>query len=155
VSAARGTSEARDAIARTAAEGFARGTAIFLDIERMETMPQRMRDYYRAWVRHVLEDGRYRPGIYAHKHNARRIYDDVRAEYDAKGLAAEEPPFWVASGTGFNEGKAPTEVGHQFANVWQGRLDITQRWNGVRLPIDVNVSDSPSPSFSSMQVAAD
>jgi hypothetical protein len=153
VSAQRGVSEAIDAVAKTASEGFPTGTAIFLDIERMERMPQKMRDYYRAWVSRVLLDGRYRPGIYAHKHNAEQIYADVRAAYDAAGVA-DEPPFWVASGRGFNEGKAPSEVGHQFANVWQGRLDITQRWNDVQLPIDVNVSDTPSPSMYGV-VAAD
>src|SRR5437868_11046988 len=36
VSAARGTSDANDAIRKTAAEGFANGTVIFLDLERMD-----------------------------------------------------------------------------------------------------------------------
>src|SRR6058998_3947179 len=49
VSGARGTADAKDAIAKTAAEGFARGTSIFLDIERMDAVPAAMREYYRAW----------------------------------------------------------------------------------------------------------
>jgi hypothetical protein len=44
VSAARGTADANDAIAKTAREGFARGTVIFLDIERMDAVPRAMRD---------------------------------------------------------------------------------------------------------------
>jgi hypothetical protein len=58
----------------------------------------------------------------------------------------ESPPFWVASGRGFSEDKEPHEVGHSFANVWQGVLDVVQTHNGVRLPIDVNVANVPSPS---------
>ena len=142
----QGVKEAEDAITKTAAEGFPEGTTIFLDIERMERMSKAMRDYYTGWVVRVLEDGRFVPGVYAHTHNAKAIYTDVKAAYVAAGIG-DEPPFWIASGRGFNEDRAPTEVGHQFANVWQGRLDIEQRWSNVRLPIDVNVSDTRSPSL--------
>lgn len=146
MSAARGRVEGADAVAKTAAEGFAHGTVIFLDVERMERVPGAMRDYYRAWVARVLEDGRFRPGVYVHKHNARLVYNDVRAEFAEAGVA-EEPSFWVASGRGFSHADAePTDVGHHFAGVWQGLLDIVESHGGVRLPIDVNVAAVPSPS---------
>ena len=58
----------------------------------------------------------------------------------------EQPPFWIASGRGFSEDKEPTDVGHEFAAVWQGVLDVVQTHNGVKLPIDVNISAVPSPS---------
>src|SRR5947207_280185 len=58
VSATRGVRDASDAVARTAAEGFAKGTVIFLDIERMDFVPKAMRDYYKAWTQRVLDDGR-------------------------------------------------------------------------------------------------
>ena len=145
LSAARGRVEADDAIARTEAEGFPRGSVIFLDIERMERTPQAMRDYYRAWTARVLADGRYRPGYYAHKHNAQRIYADVKTVYAAAGKKSE-PPFWIASGRDFHQDRRPHEVGHHFAGVWQGVLDVVEEWNGVRLPIDVNVASVPSPS---------
>src|SRR5213078_3846016 len=61
VSAVRGRNEADDAIARTQAEGFARGTVIFLDVEHMSVVPTAMRDYYKEWTAQVLADGRYRP----------------------------------------------------------------------------------------------
>ena len=144
--AARGRAEADDAIAKTAREGFANGTVIFLDVERMERVPQAMRDYYRAWTARVLADGRYRPGVYVHKHNAALVYDDVKAEFAEAGND-EEPSFWVASGRGFNHADAePTDVGHQFTTVWQGLLDVVEKHGGVRLPIDVNVASVPSPS---------
>ena len=145
VSAARGTADANDAIAKTAAEGFARGTVIFLDIERMESVPNAMRDYYRAWTQRVLEDGRFRPAYYAHSFNANLIYRDVKQVLAGAGVSAD-PPFWIASERGFSIDKAPEEVGHAFAQVWQGLLDVVETHNGVRLPIDVNVGRLPSPS---------
>jgi Domain of unknown function (DUF1906) len=145
VNAARGTADANDAIAKTAAEGFANGTVIFLDIERMESVPKAMRDYYEAWTERVVDDGRFRPAYYAHSFNADLIYGDVKQVLAAAGVSGD-PPFWIASERGFSIDKAPTEVGHAFAQVWQGLLDVVETHNGVRLPIDVNVAQLPSPS---------
>lgn len=145
VSAARGRIDADDAIRKTIREGFAPGTVIFLDIERMEVVPRRMREYYHAWTERVVEDGRFRAGYYAHKKNAAQIHRDVKPVFTAKGIMAD-PPFWIAGGSGFSEDSAPHEVGHAFANVWQGILDIEQTHKGFVLPIDVNVSRFPSPS---------
>ena len=146
VSAGRGRVEADDAIAKTTAEGFPHGTVIFLDLERMEKVPQAMRDYYKAWTQRVLEDGRYRPGVYAHKFNAQMIYDDVKAVYAAAG-SREEPRFWIASAKDFDPDKAaPQDVGHDFAGVWQGVIDVAHEVADIKLPIDVNVAAWPSPS---------
>jgi hypothetical protein len=145
VNAARGTADANDAIAKTATEGFANGTVIFLDIERMESVPRAMRDYYEAWTKRVVEDGRFRPAYYTHSFNADQVYGDVKQVLAAAGVSGD-PPFWIASERGFSTDKAPTEVGHAFAQVWQGLLDVVETHNGVRLPIDVNVAQLPSPS---------
>jgi hypothetical protein len=145
VSGARGMREGVDAVTKTAKEGFPKGTTVFLDLERMDVLYQPMRDYYAAWVRAVLDDGRYVPGIYVHTHNADVVYKDVKGVYRSVGRDGE-PPFWVAKSRGFDVDKHPTETGHAFAAIWQGVLDITQTWNGVELPIDVNVAASPSPS---------
>jgi hypothetical protein len=145
VGAARGIADANDAIAKTAAEGFARGTVIFLDIERMDAVPRAMRDYYNAWTKRVLEDGRFRPAYYAHSFNADLIYSDVKEVLAGAGISAD-PPFWIASARGFSTDKAPSDVGHAFAQVWQGIIDVVETHNGVRLPIDVNVAQLPSPS---------
>ena len=147
LSAAQGRAEADDAVARTIGEGFDEGTTIFLDIEYMDIVSPRMREYYRAWVARVLADGRFRPGVYVHTRNAQRIHDDVRDVFSLMGVDAE-PAFWVASGRGFDTDKHPTDVGHVFADAWQGVLDVVQTWNGVTLPIDVNVAAVPSPSDS-------
>src|SRR3954466_13154966 len=63
ISAGEGTREADDAVVRARAEGFPRGSIIFLDIERMETTPPAMRDYYKAWATRMLASGEYVPGI--------------------------------------------------------------------------------------------
>jgi hypothetical protein len=146
VTPSRGTLEASDAIAKTGAEGFPRGTVIFLDIERMDMTPKAMRDYYKAWVARVLADGRFTPGVYAHTHNAPLIYRDVKAVYEAAGRT-DEPPFWIAGGRDFSPTKAPQEIGHAFAAVWQGVLDVVEEWSGHKVKIDVNVAQTPSPSL--------
>jgi hypothetical protein len=147
VSAPEGTRDANDAIARTKAEGFTPGSVIFLDIERMEKIPSPMRDYYSAWVKRVLEDSTFRPGVYAHEHNAQSIYDDVLALYKAAGRD-EEPRFWIAGGKGFDEGRAPQDVGYAFAGMWQGIIDVARSVANIKLPVDVNVGSWASPSES-------
>jgi hypothetical protein len=145
VSADRGRLDAEDAIARTAAEGFPNGTAIFLDLEHMDGVPNAMRAYYEAWTSRLLDDGRFRPAFYAHTANAQTVYSDVRALFDARGIQAD-PPFWIAGGSNFGRDSAPQAVGHEFADVWQGVLDTWEKHDAVRLPIDVNVAAVPSPS---------
>jgi hypothetical protein len=145
VSGARGAQDANDAIARTAAEGFARGSVIFLDLERMQSVPTSMRNYYKAWTARVLADGRYRPGYYVHNHNAALVYRDVSSVFVAAAITSP-PQFWISGSSGFSEDADPVDVGHSFANVWQGVLDVVQTHNGVKLPIDVNVASVPSPS---------
>jgi hypothetical protein len=146
VSGDRGVTEGHDAIARVAAEGFPHGSVIFLDIERMDRIPASMKAYYKAWTKTVLEDGRYRVGYYTHNDNAAEIFGDVKSVLVAAGETTE-PPFWIAGRTKiFDTDKMPTDVGHAFAEVWQGLLDVTRTHAGIKLPIDVNVSGSRSPS---------
>lgn len=145
VSGTRGERDGRDAIARAEREGFPRDTKIFLDLERMDVVPKAMRDYYNTWVRTILADGRYKPGIYVHTFNANAVYSDVKSVYQSHGDVSE-PSFWIAKSRGFDITKLPSDVGHAFAAVWQGVLDVEQTWNGHRIPIDVNVAATRSPS---------
>ena len=145
VTAERGRADGDDAIAATEREGFPARSIVFLDIERMEKMPESMRDYNRAWTKRLLEDGRYRPGVYVHAHNAQTVYDDYKAEFAAAGVT-EEPRIWVASGRGWEEGKAPQDVGFAFAGVWQGVIDVARTVADIKIPLDVNVSSWKSPS---------
>jgi hypothetical protein len=145
VSAGRGATDGADAITVTTKEGFEPRSVVFLDIERMEKMPDAMRAYYLAWARTLLANGRYLPGVYVHAHNAQVVHDDLKAEFVKAGVT-EEPRIWVATGTGFDEGKAPQDVGFTFAGVWQGMIDVGRAVANIRLPVDVNVSTWTSPS---------
>jgi hypothetical protein len=145
LSAGRGAADGRDAIAVTAREGFAARSTVFLDIERMEKMPAAMRDYYRAWARTLLENGHYLPGVYVHAWNAQVVHDDLKAEFAAAGVK-DEPRVWVATGHGFDVGKAPQDVGFAFAGMWQGMIDVARAVANIKLPVDVNVSSWTSPS---------
>lgn len=145
VSGSRGERDGADAAVRTAVEGFPVGTTVFLDLERMDRLPAAMRKYYSEWVRTILADGRYRPGIYVHTDNAETVYSDVKEVFVAAGHR-EEPSFWIAKSEGFDVHKLPSEMGHAFAAVWQGVLDVEQTWAGHKIPIDVNVAGTRSPS---------
>lgn len=150
VTASQGTLEADDAIARAKAEGFPRGDVVFLDIERMENIPPAMRDYYRAWAARMLATGAYRPGVYTHEHNAPQVYADLKQVFVAAG-DTETPRMWVAGGKGFDEGKAPQDVGYTFAGMWQGVIDVARSVANVKLPVDLNVASWMSPSESGVQ----
>jgi hypothetical protein len=145
VTGERGRADGADAIAIAEREGFPARSIVFLDIERMEKMPPVMRAYYRAWAKRLLTDGRYRPGVYVHAHNAQVVYDDFKAEFAAAGVD-EQPRMWIASGRGYEEGKAPQDVGFAFAGVWQGLIDVAHTVADIKLPLDVNVSAWSSPS---------
>lgn len=144
---ADGVRDGIDAANKANTEGFDRGTIVFLDLERMQHIPQGMRDYYKAWVSTLLQDGRYTPGIYTHQFNAQAIHDDVSAIYRAAGRK-DAPRFWIAGGKGFDTGRAPQDVGYAFAGVWQGVIDVARSVAKIRLPVDVNVASWASPSES-------
>lgn len=151
LTAQQGRIDADDAIAKAAADGFARGTVIYLDIEPVSTVSQAMKDYYRAWTRRVLEEGRYGPGLYAHQRNAVEIHADMRAVRAEAGATAagDQPdvPVWVAAPSPtFSVVQAPRELGIDVATIWQGRVDVDEAWGGVTLRIDANVASTPSPS---------
>ncbi len=145
ISADRGAADGRDAINVALREGFPSRSTIFLDVERMEKLPASMRVYYRTWARTLLKDGRYLPGVYVHAHNAQDVYDDFKLEFAAASVA-DEPRMWIATGRGFDEGKAPQDVGFAFAGVWQGMIDVARSVAAIKLPVDVNVSAWRSPS---------
>lgn len=151
MTAAEGTANADDATAKAAAEGFQPGLVVFLDLERVEKIPQAMRDYYRAWVARMLANGKYTPGIYTHEHNASVIFNDVQAVFTAAGDTTT-PRFWVAGGKNFDEGRAPQDVGLKFAGMWQGVIDVARTVANLKLPVDISVGSWKSPSESGVPV---
>ncbi len=142
-----GVANADDATAKAAAEGFPIGVVVFLDLERAEQIPPGMRAYYRAWVARMLANGKYMPGIYTHEHNASEIFSDVQEVFRAAGDTTT-PRFWIAGGKGFDEGRAPQDVGFAFAGMWQGVIDVARSVANLKLPVDISVGSWKSPSES-------
>jgi hypothetical protein len=141
----QGEAEAADAVDKLRSEGFADQSIVFLDVEFVRTVTPALLDYYRAWIRGVLADRGYRPGVYAAKTNAPTLYTVALEEFRAAGRA-DAPPFWIASSTGFSIARRPTDVGLDFARVWQGMFEVRQAFGGVALTIDVDIASSASPS---------
>lgn len=141
----QGLSEGADAAAQTAAEGFPRGTAVFLDVEYMTTVTAEMRDYVRGWAAAMLRDGRYRPGVYVALRNADDIRAELRAAYVAAGRT-DEPDIWITTSNGFSLDRQPGESGRSYASVWQGAYDRSEAWGGYAVTIDQDVAARPSPS---------
>jgi hypothetical protein len=145
LTAERGRADADDAAAAAAAEGFATGTLVFLDVERVDSVGAGLAEYVASWTDRLLEAGRYVPALYAHVENV----DTLRALMDAPFASrrpGEEPAVWVARSGGFDNDAAPAESGTPYARVWQGRFDVDETWGDVRLRIDANVADRASPS---------
>lgn len=142
LTASQGAAEAGDAIAKLQAEGFPEGSVVFLNVETVKAVSPALADYYRAWMRGILHDGRYKPGVYAAKSNA----DALHAITIADGGAPYSPPFWVSSSGGFSMSSAPRDVGLGYAQLWQGIYNVAQSYGGVTLTVDVNVASKVSPS---------
>jgi hypothetical protein len=145
LTAERGRTDAADAAARADAEGFAPGSVVFLDVEKMSGVPPEMATYYGAWTDEMLRDGRYLPGTYAHRDNAADLYALAQAAYLRAGRT-DSPPFWVASTGGFSLDQPPYASGFPFASVWQGAHDVDRAWGGSALRVDENVASGRSPS---------
>jgi len=141
----QGLAEATDAATKMSADGFPAQSVVFLDVEYVSQVTPALLDYYRAWIRGVLADGRYLPGVYAAKSNATSLYGASVEAFRAAGRT-DAPPFWIASGTGFSMSSPPTAVGFDFARLWQGMFNVSQSWADVPLTIDVNVASARSPS---------
>lgn len=139
----QGRRDAADAVARAEAEGFPAGATLFLDVERTSIVPPALTVYVRTWIGAVLEDGRYRPGMYVHRLNADVLFAQAVASYRAAGRT-DTPPFWVAGAGGFALDRPPEAVGVPYAVIWQGALDVSRTWGGVTLTVDENVALRPS-----------
>ena len=145
LTADQGTAEAADAVTKLKADGFPDGSTIFLDVEYVSFVTPPLLEYYRAWITGILKDGHYKPGIYAAKFNATTLRVAALDAYKAAGSSAD-PPFWIASSSGFSIMQAPGAVGLAYAKLWQGGYDLTQTYGGFTLFIDANVAAVKSPS---------
>ena len=155
---AQGLSDALHAISKAQIDDMPNNTTIYLDIELMDNISNAMIDYMRGWLAGILDDGTYKPGIYAHFRNAVALFNAAQQEFAAQGLPGGAPAFWVARAPGgglFNVNlSSPADLANfsshpiSFANVWQGKLDVPlETHGGVQFgPVDQNVADTSNPS---------
>lgn len=144
LTAERGRADADAAVQALAGEGFSPGSAVFLDVERVENVSDSLRTYVAAWTERMLEDGSYVPALYAHGRNALDLIEIFRQEFGSAGRS-DQPLLWVASAEGFDVRSAPAESGFP-ADIWQGRFDVDETWGEVTLRVDVNTAESADPS---------
>jgi hypothetical protein len=135
-----GVTDAQDALAKTASEGFGPGTIVYLDVEPMDRIPQAQIDYVNGWLSQFPDAG-FRPGIYCHIKNANELRGKIT------DFPAEQIPFWVSGGKHFNVATSrPADSGIGFARVWQGGINETKTFGDVKIQIDENVADTATPS---------
>lgn len=146
LSATQGTADGDDAANVARDDGFAAGTAIFLDVERADPWPPELGAYVRGWAAQVLARG-FTAGVYAHRLNADTLMATLRAAYAAAG-DTRQPPLWISSSQGFGLARQPDESGFPAATIWQNPSDASETWGGVTFRIDQNVSRTRGVSAS-------
>jgi hypothetical protein len=131
------------------AEQLPNGCVVFLDVEPFDSpIPTQMSDYVRGWVRALLVDGRFKPGIYCHTRNANDILLTCEQEYSDAGVPDGRPLFWVSHPTNTFDlaTSSPSDSGVRFADIWQGKANSTENYNNLSLLLDENVSLLGNPS---------
>ena len=77
-------------------EQLPNGCAVFVDVESFDPpLPQEMSDYLRGWIRALLNDGRFKPGVYCHTASANDLLLASQQEYADAGLPSGRPFLWV------------------------------------------------------------
>lgn len=142
----RGRRDAAMADSVMAAEGFAPGTPVFIDVERMERVSVAMESYLHSWFAGMLELGRYTPALYAHERNATPLYEAARRAFADAGRS-DAPILWVARSGGFSLDSRPDDSGILSASIWQGAFDIEETWAERTLVIDANVALTSIPGI--------
>ncbi len=155
---AKGMADATDAISKAKGDGVANNATIFLDVELMDTLSQKMVAYMRGWLAGILLDKTYKAGIYAHFRNATDLFNAAQQEYADQGQAGGAPAFWIVrvpGGAKFEVNtSSPQDLNNfstkpiSFANVWQGKIDLASETHaGLKFgPVDQNVADTNNPS---------
>jgi hypothetical protein len=124
-----GASDGAVAAQAAKAEGFRRGSVIFLDQEEGGRMLDEQKQYVFAWADAVKQAG-YRPGVYCSgieiPDQAGGSISTARDLHDSDSAQGRELVFWVANdacppspGCGFSKAPSPDASGVPFAEVWQ------------------------------------
>lgn len=135
-----GVADGQDALRKTASEGFAPGSVIYLDVEPMDRIPQFQIDYVNGWLSQFSGAG-FSPGIYCHIKNANAL------KAASKDFPADRIAFWVSGSGHFVPGTSrPADSGIGFARVWQCTFEVKKMFGGVSIQIDEDVANTSTPS---------
>jgi hypothetical protein len=145
----RGITDAKETVVECQAEGFPPGCIVYLDVEPVDAFAPEHISYYRGWIRTILDSGSLKPGTYCHAKNADALYNAAQQEYADAGLPNGAPSFWITKvDMTFDPTSAsPTDSGVQYADIWQGRIDVpSEGHGGISLDVDWDVANSADPS---------
>jgi hypothetical protein len=149
----QGLFDGADTVSKCQTEGFPQGSIVFLDVEGMDPpTPTEMIDYYRGWVSAILDSNYIKPGTYCAAKNANDLFNAAQVEYAAHGLPGGAPSFWIVKVDPLFDplSSSPTGCGISFADVWQGRIDISnESHGGVTFDIDQDAANTSDPSSAS------
>ncbi|GAA1854350.1 glycoside hydrolase domain-containing protein [Myceligenerans crystallogenes] len=144
--AARGNSDADDAVARAAALGVRPGSALYADVEHYDrensTCRTAVRRYVSAWTKSLHADG-YLAGVYVHQDSGLR---DLSNSYDSTSYARPDA-VWMARWDGSTSLQgwptAPDSHWSAYQRAKQYRGDHDETWGGVTINIDSDVLRAP------------
>ncbi len=135
---ATGVTDAQDALRKTASEGFAPQTIVYLDVEPMDHVPPAQLDYLQGWLSQ-FSGAQFLPGIYCHRKNANDLRQAANTEFPADQIA-----FWISRSGALVPGVSrPADSGIAYARIWQGTFNQTRSFGGFEIQIDENVADQP------------
>jgi hypothetical protein len=144
---ARGQADATLAINRADAEGFARGTWIYLDVEvNPHQISTDMLAYIRGWADAILANRQYSPGMYVHRREFAAVDRVVTSAFQAAGRT-DRARYWCNGGPAVSAlTDPPARCGIPEAGAWQQRANFDQTFGGHTLTIDRSVSIWADPS---------
>ena len=143
--AARGTIDGNDAIAKLRSAGFPPNTFVFLDLENGTPFPPAQRAYVAAWAAAIETDGTFKPGIYC----SHVLADAVHALVPSARLWVFKVPTTDphhVPGPPFPS-PAPSGSGFAAAHIWQLDQNGQATLGGSSMKIDLDSALTADPGM--------
>lgn len=142
--AQEGTQRGAEAAASAEREGFPPGSAIFLDVEPLDSTGSSVAEYVRGWFGGVLQAG-YTPSLRCDEKDAIALREIALDGYPPE---ANAPLFWVRGGPAVFRRAAspPADSGIPFAGLWQESAAARETHGGATIPASANVAAMKNPS---------
>lgn len=142
VTAAQGTIDGQSCAARMDAEGFPKGSTVYLDLENGAPYQPPQTEYVLAWA-NALGAGGFNPGIYCSHGMADDVATSVRF---ARIWAFKVPTVDRTEATAPFPSDDPSGSGYPQATLWQARQNVHITGPGYDLVVDLDTSNMADPS---------